>query len=226
MTPRILIVEDDRKTAEALHLYLHAQGYEVQVVHDGVDGLYAAETGRHDLVLLDLMLPGMHGMDVCRRLRQRSNIPIVMLTAQTLDEDQIRGLELGADDYILKPFSPRQVVARIRSVLRRHRGGDDTVRLGPIELDWGLLRLRVGDDHVELTKLQASIVKTLLQAKGRPVTREQILEQAFDSAPDCADRTVDAHIKNLRRKIALLPVTIATTFGVGYRIDWTPGSQG
>lgn len=226
MVPRILIVEDDRKTAEALQLYLNAQGYEVQVEHDGVDGLYAAETGRHDLVLLDLMLPGMHGMDLCRRLRQRSNIPVVMLTARTLDEDQIRGLELGADDYILKPFSPRQVVARIRSVLRRHRGGGDTVRLGEIELDCGLLRLRVGTEYVELTKLQARILKSLLQAKGRPVTREQILEQAFESAPDCADRTVDAHIKNLRRRIASLPVTIATTFGVGYRIEGTPESPG
>jgi DNA-binding response OmpR family regulator len=128
---RILIIEDDRPTAEALELYLRDAGFDTRIAHDGVTGLHEAEEGRYDLVLLDLMLPGMYGMDVCKRVRERSTVPIVMLTARALEDDQIRGLELGADDYIMKPFSPRQVVARIRSVLRRHRGGATSFASGP-----------------------------------------------------------------------------------------------
>lgn len=216
---RILIVEDDRKTAESLELYLRAAGYDVGIAHDGVTGLAQAESGAFDLVLLDLMLPGLYGMDVCRRLRERSSVPVVMLTARTTEDDQVRGLELGADDYVTKPFSPRQVVARIRSVLRRVGGPSDAIRLGNLELDCRSLRLAIGDDAIDVTRSEARILKALMEAKGRALSRDEILERAFEGAADCSDRTVDAHVKNLRRKLGDRPVRIATTFGVGYRIE-------
>jgi DNA-binding response OmpR family regulator len=216
---RILIVEDDRKTAESLELYLRDAGYETAIAYDGVAGLEQAESGAFALVLLDLMLPGLYGMDVCRRLRERSNVPVVMLTARATEDDQVRGLELGADDYITKPFSPRQVVARIRSVLRRVGGANDAIRFGAIELDCRSLRLIAGEDAIDITRSEARILKALMEAKGRALSRDEILERAFDGAADCSDRTVDAHVKNLRRKLGNAPVRIATTFGVGYRIE-------
>jgi DNA-binding response OmpR family regulator len=218
---RILIVEDDRKTVESLTIYLHAAGYDVHAVHDGVSGLEEASSGRYDLVLLDLMLPGMYGMDVCRRLRSESNVPVVMLTARTLEDDQVRGLELGADDYITKPFSPRQVVARIATVLRRQqRVEDDRVRIGALEVDVRSLRVTIDGRGVDVTPTEARILRTLVEARGRALSREEIVARARlgdgDSTGDL--RSVDVHVKNLRRKLGDGPVSIATTFGVGYRI--------
>jgi DNA-binding response OmpR family regulator len=218
---RILIVEDDRKTVESLELYLRAAGYDVHAVHDGVSGLEEAGSGRYDLVLLDLMLPGMYGMDVCRRLRAESNVPVVMLTARTLEDDQVRGLELGADDYITKPFSPRQVVARVASVLRRQqRVDDERVRLGALELDVRSLRITVGDRGVDVTPTEARILRALIEARGRALSREEIVARAALGDGDAPGdlRSIDAHVKNLRRKLGDGPVSIATTFGVGYRI--------
>jgi DNA-binding response OmpR family regulator len=218
---RILIVEDDRKTVESLTIYLHAAGYDVHVVHDGVSGLEEARSGRYDLVLLDLMLPGMYGMDVCRRLRSDSNVPVVMLTARTLEDDQLRGLELGADDYITKPFSPRQVVARIATVLRRQqRVEDDRVRLGALEVDVRSLRVTIGGRGVDVTPTEARILRTLVEARGRALSREEIAARARLGDSDAPGdlRSIDAHVKNLRRKLGDGPVSIATTFGVGYRL--------
>jgi DNA-binding response OmpR family regulator len=216
---RILIVEDDRATAEALELYLRAEGFATSVARDGVSGVNEAVSGAYDLVLLDLMLPGLYGMDVCRRVRERSDVPIVMLTARALEDDQVRGLDLGADDYITKPFSPRQVVARIRSVLRRQGVGDERVRFASAELDLRSLELRAGARSVRVTKTEARILRALFEARGRPLSRDEILARAFDQSPDCFDRTIDAHIKNLRRKLTACPIRISTTFGVGYRIE-------
>ena len=217
---RILIVEDDRATADALELYLRAEGYDTTVAGDGVSGLEQAISGRFDLVLLDLMLPGLYGMDVCKRVRQESDVPIVMLTARALEDDHVRGLELGADDYITKPFSPRQVVARIRSVLRRQNPGDGPLRFWGAELDLRSLEVRgPGGLAVHVTKTEARILKVLLEARGRALSREDILGRAFDDPAECSDRTIDAHIKNLRRKLAGFPVRIGTTFGIGYRLE-------
>ena len=218
---RILIVEDDRATADALELYLRAEGYATSVARDGLTGVNEAVSGAHDLVLLDLMLPGLYGMDVCRRVRERSDVPIVMLTARALEDDQVRGLGLGADDYITKPFSPRQVVARIRSVLRRQGVNDERVRFARAELDLRSLELRAGVRSVHVTKTEARILRALFEARGRALSREEILGRAFDHSPGCFDRTIDAHIKNLRRKLTGCPIRISTTFGVGYRIEST-----
>lgn len=226
MTRRILIVEDERKTAEALDLYLRSEGYEVRIESEGHRGLEAAKSGDYDLVLLDLMLPGMYGMDVCRRLREESAVPVIMLTARTLEDDQVRGLDCGADDYITKPFSPRQVMARIRSVLRRRgRPDDELVRAADLVVDARSLRATIGGEAVDLTRTEARILRALIEANGRSLTREEILARAFEDDLDVTVRAVDSHVKNLRRKIAGARATIATTHGVGYRLSLDGAEQ-
>ena len=208
---RILIVEDERKTAEALELYLRAEGYAVTIARDGRTGLEEALGGGYDLVLLDLMLPGMYGMDVCRRLREESAVPVIMLTARTLEDDQVRGLDAGADDYITKPFSPRQVMARVRSVLRRRgHANDDVERV-----------LRTIAD-ADLTRTETRILRALVEASGRALSREEILDRAFEEDLDVTTRAVDSHIKNLRRKLAGGNAKILTAHGIGYRLEVEP----
>ena len=211
MTGRILIVEDERKTAEALELYLRAEGYDVRIAGDGRAGLEEAQSGAYDLVLLDLMLPGMYGMDVCRRLREESGVPVIMLTARTLEDDQVRGLDAGADDYITKPFSPRQVMARVRSILRRRVHADDDV-------ERALRTIGAAD----LTRTETRILRALIEASGRSLTREEILDRAFEEDLDVTTRAVDSHVKNLRRKLAGAKAKIVTTHGVGYRLEVEP----
>jgi two-component system response regulator BaeR len=205
---RILIVEDERKTAEALELYLRAEGYEVRIVGDGKAGLEEALGGAYDLVLLDLMLPGMYGMDVCKRLREESGVPVIMLTARTLEDDQVRGLDAGADDYITKPFSPRQVMARVRSVLRRRGRAEEDVE-----------RVLRGVDARDLTKTESRILRALVEASGQAITREEILKRAFEDDLEVTTRAVDSHVKNLRRKLAGANAKIVTAHGVGYRLE-------
>jgi DNA-binding response OmpR family regulator len=213
MTERILIVEDERKTAEALELYLRAEGYEVRIAGDGKTGLEEALGGSYDLVLLDLMLPGMYGMDVCRRLREESGVPVIMLTARTLEDDQVRGLDAGADDYITKPFSPRQVMARVRTILRRRARADDDVDRA--------LRAIAGN-AADLTRTETRILRALIEASGRSLTREEILARAFEDDLDVTTRAVDSHVKNLRRKLAGAKAKIVTAHGVGYRLEVEP----
>ena len=210
---RILIVEDERKTAEALELYLRAEGYEVTIAGDGNKGLEEALGGGYDLVLLDLMLPGMYGMDVCRRLREESGVPVIMLTARTLEDDQVRGLDAGADDYITKPFSPRQVMARVRSVLRRRGNTEDDAERS--------LRMIAGDAF-DLTRTETRIMRALIEASGRALTREEILDRAFEEDLDVTTRAVDSHVKNLRRKLAGAKAKIVTAHGIGYRLEVEP----
>ena len=220
MIGRILIVEDERKTAETLELYLRAEGYEVRIESDGRAGLEEAQSGGYDLVLLDLMLPGMYGMDVCRRLREESGVPVIMLTARSLEDDQVRGLDAGADDYITKPFSPRQVMARVRSVLRRRgRADDDVVSVAGIVVDVRSLRATVSGEIVALTRTEARILRALIEASGRSLTREEILDRAFEEDLDVTNRAVDSHVKNLRRKLNGARAKIVTTHGVGYRLS-------
>jgi DNA-binding response OmpR family regulator len=225
MSERILVVEDEAKTAAAVRLYLEDAGYAVDVASDGVDGLAAARGGNFDLLVLDVMLPRLDGTDLCSMLRVDSDLPIIMLTARTTEEQRIRGLDLGADDYIAKPFSPRELVARVRAVLRRSKAA--AVAAAPQPLVRGELLIDVEgrrvckDGHeVPLTATEFDLLHALARRPGKVCSREELVDRAL--GPDFVgmDRTVDAHIKNLRKKIEVdrrRPRYVQTVFGAGYR---------
>ena len=224
MPKTVVIVEDDKDTAEIVRMYLASDGHRVLVANDGISGLELARQSSPDLVVLDLMLPGMDGMQVCRALREESDVAIVMLTARVGEEDRLAGLELGADDYVVKPFSPRELAARVRAVLRRT--ARDPLDQGPEELDSGDVRIKVRErsvsvagEQVRLTPTEFRLLVALLQEPERIFTREQIIRRAFGDEYDGFDRTVDAHVSNLRRKIEAGGGTrrIETVYGVGYR---------
>ena len=221
--PRVLVVEDDRVVASTLRVYLEHAGYRVDVAHDGRAGLELALREPPDLVVLDLLLPGMDGREVCRRLRAGSAVPVLMLTARTTEEDVVAGLELGADDYVAKPFSPREVVARVKALLRRRRPGDAAApppfRLGDLEVDGWSRRVRVGGEEVALTPGELRLLETLARHPGRAFSREELLVRAF---PDAAalERTIDSHVANLRRKLERRGGAryVVTVPGIGYRL--------
>jgi len=219
----ILIVEDEPKTADMVRLYLERAGFAVTVCHDGEEGLALAETGRFDLVVLDLMLPGRHGLDICRALRNAgSPARIIMLTARTTEDDRVRGLDLGADDYVAKPFSPRELVSRVRAVLRRDSADGRRVARGPLVLDPERGGVEVHGRFVALTATELGILETLMRAPGRAFTRAQLIERARGEDTDALERTVDAHVRNLRKKIEAdraNPRFVLTAFGVGYRFN-------
>jgi DNA-binding response OmpR family regulator len=219
----ILVVENEQKTADTVRLYLERAGFAVTVCHDGDEGLALAETGRFDLVVLDLMLPGRHGLDVCRALRAAgSPARIIMLTARTTEDDRVRGLDLGADDYVAKPFSPRELVSRVRAVLRRDQPGGPRLARGPLVLDPDRGGVEVQGRFVALTATELGILETLMSAPGRAFTRAQLIERARGEDADALERTVDAHVGNLRKKIEAdraNPRFILTAFGVGYRFN-------
>ncbi len=221
---RILVVEDEMQIARTLRDYLEAAGFEVTTVSDGGAALASARGERPDLVVLDLGLPGMDGLDVARELRRSSTTPIVMLTARGEETDRIVGLELGADDYLVKPFSPKELVARVRAVLRRTSGavatGAETLRAGDVEVDLPKMRARVGGEPVELTPTEFELLATLVREPGRVFTRGQLLDALHGVTLDTYERAIDAHVKNLRRKIepeAGRPRYVLTVHGVGYR---------
>ncbi len=224
MDPRVLIIEDDRQTSSTIRLYLENDGFEVVESADGRRGLELALEGAFALVVLDLMLPGLSGSQVCRALRKRSNVPVVMLTARTTEDDRVEGLELGADDYVSKPFSPRELVARIRAVLRRGEhpelGGREVLRFEGLDIDLARRSVRVGGREVGLTPAEFKLLTALARAPGRVFSREALAERALGEDFEGLDRTVDAHIMNLRRKIEpdrRSPVYVETVFGQGYR---------
>jgi DNA-binding response OmpR family regulator len=219
--PRILIVEDDPRTSASVALYLRHAGYEVDTAATGTAALERATTVAPDLVVLDLMLPEISGLDVCRALRAQGTVPIVMLTARSTEEDKLRGLESGADDYVTKPFSPRELVARIAAVLRRARPAPSIVRIGEVEIDREGRSVRRRGVPVPVTAGEFRILEVLLSAPGRAFTRAELAERAFGHDHDALERTIDAHIMNLRRKIdpdRSKPGVIATVFGTGYRL--------
>ena len=223
MAHTILLVDDEARIVQLVRDYLERAGYKVLSAYDGEMALKLARLEQPDLIVLDLMLPGVDGLDVCRRLRQESGVPIIMLTARVEEADRIVGLELGADDYVTKPFSPRELVARVRATLRRVDGelGPSTViRAGDVELDTASLTATVAGESVDLTPTEFQLLATLVRQPGRIFDREQLLESVHGVAFDGYDRSVDSHIKNLRRKIELdphQPRTIQTVYGVGYR---------
>lgn len=221
----ILVVDDDKKTVASIKLYLEHDGYQVAVAYDGRQAVANARVQRPDLVVLDLMLPEISGVDVCRTLRAESSIPIIMLTSRATEEDKLRGLDLGADDYITKPFSPRELVARIRAVLRRTAQRDNSssvIQSGNLIVDLKRHEVRVRDKVVLLTPTEFKLLEALAKAPGRTFTRQELVERALGWDYAGLDRTVDAHIMNLRKKLddgRAESSRIATVFGVGYKFS-------
>ncbi len=220
---KILIVDDEPKIVQLTRDYLERAGFSIQTASDGKSALAAARAEKPDLVILDLGLPSMDGLDVTRVLRKESSVPIIMLTARTEETDKLVGLELGADDYITKPFSPKEVVARVRAVLRRFesaRVGAETIRAGDITLDIPRLRVTVADRAVELTPTEFQLLATLAREPGRVFTRGQLLDAVRGVAIESYERAIDAHVKNIRRKIEpdpREPRYILSVYGVGYK---------
>jgi len=223
---RVLIVEDDYKTADIVRLYLEKDGYEVACCHDGRDGLDAVRASPPDLVVLDLLLPGMSGLDVCRALRSEFDVPIIVLTALSTEQDKLNGLNLGADDYVTKPFSPRELAARVRAVLRRTSDEDDLA--GPQSLNFEDLNLdlarhvvTVGLREAHLTPTEFRILAVLMREPGRLFSRTQLVDKALGYDYEGLDRTVDVHVLNLRRKIEPdpnQPRYVRTVYGLGYKL--------
>ena len=220
---RVLVVEDETRIAQLVRDYLEHAGFEVVVVGDGDAALASTRAGRPDLVVLDLGLPGPDGLDVARAVRRWSNVPIVMLTARGEEADRIVGLELGADDYLVKPFSPKELVARVRAVLRRTRSahlGAEVLRAADVEVDVPKMRVTVAGRAVDLTPTEFQLLATLVREPGRVFTRGQLLDAVHGVVLESYERAIDAHVKNLRRKLEPTPGTpryLLTVHGVGYR---------
>lgn len=219
---RILVVEDEPKMASLIGDYLRAEGHEPVWIADGREVLPAVAAQPVDLVLLDLMLPGMDGLDVCRALRAASDVPIVMLTARVEEADRLLGLDLGADDYICKtPFSPREIMARVRAILRRSRRGAGTPP-SPLQIDETAWRASWRGIPLELTPVEFRLLRTLASSPGRVYSRDTLLDRLHDDGRAVTDRAVDSHVKNLRRKLqAVAPGDdpIRSIYGVGYKLD-------
>ena len=220
----ILVVDDEPQIVQLVRDYLEHGGFRVLVAADGSSALRIAATLHPDLVVLDLGLPGMDGLDVTRSLRRNGAVPIIMLTARADESDKLVGLELGADDYLTKPFSPKELVARVRSVLRRSEAAAtprDLIRVGDLELNLPSMQLTVAGRPVELTQTEFQLLSTMARQPGRVFSRAQLLNAVHGVAFESYERAIDAHIKNLRRKIEPEPHNpryLLTVFGVGYRL--------
>ncbi len=219
----ILIVEDERQIAQIAGDYLQRAGFAVAVAGDGVSALRLARERRPDLIVLDLGLPRVDGLDVARTLRRESNVPIIMLTARVEESDRLLGLELGADDYVTKPFSPRELVARVQAVLRRAVNTSlttDVVRVADLVLDVPRLKVTRAGQTIDLTATEFQLLAVMARQPGRVFTRAQLLDSVRSGDGEAFDRAIDAHIKNIRRKLELDPRNpryIETVYGIGYR---------
>jgi two-component system alkaline phosphatase synthesis response regulator PhoP len=224
---RVLVVDDDRNIVQLVRMYLEKDGYQVEIAYDGEEALASARAFKPDLVVLDLMLPGLDGLEVCRQIRWDSGVPIIMLTARTTEGDKLTGLDVGADDYVTKPFSPRELIARIRAVLRRAPGADELA--GPEELAVGPLviyprrrQVVVQDRPISLTPTEFNLLKVMALAPGQVFTRAQLIEKAFGYNFEGFERNVDVHITSLRRKLDAdrgKNKLIRTVYGLGYKLE-------
>ena len=218
---RVLIVEDEPKLAALLRDYLQAAGFATELVGDGEAAVASVQRAAPDAVLLDLMLPGKDGLAVCREVRAFCAVPILMVTARVEEIDRLLGLELGADDYICKPYSPREVVARVKAVLRRAQAPATDTAAAPLQLDPERFEARVHGQRLGLTPVEFRLLHKLAAQPGRVYSRSQLIEAAYTDHRVVSDRTVDSHIKNLRRKLAEVGIDpIAAVYGVGYRLEW------
>jgi two-component system alkaline phosphatase synthesis response regulator PhoP len=219
----ILVVDDERQIAQIAADYLERAGFSVTTVGDGASALDLVRSRRPDLIVLDLGLPRLDGVEVARRLRAESAVPIIMLTARVEEDDRVLGLEVGADDYITKPFSPRELVARVQAVLRRARGGaaaGDVVRVADLTLDLPRLKATRAGEPIDLTATEFQLLATLARQPGRIFTRAQLLDAVRGTEVESFERAIDTHVKNIRRKLEpdpRRPRYIETVYGVGYR---------
>ncbi|MDI9244633.1 response regulator [Marinobacter sp. CHS3-4] len=222
MNAPILIVEDEVKLAELMRDYLNQVGYEVAILHRGDEVLPWLESNQARLMLLDLMLPGLDGLSVCRQVLRRSNLPIIMVTARVEEVDRLLGLELGADDYICKPFSPREVCARVNAVLRRLENPVESPTQDKLEIDEGKHEVRAGGQSLELTAVEFRLLATMARRPGQVFSRNQLMDTIYTDQRHVSERTIDSHIKKLRKKLEQLPLTenpIRSIYGVGYKFD-------
>ena len=221
---RVLVVDDDTKTVELVKLYLNRDGYRVLTAYDGVEALRLAQEAHPDLIVLDLMLPGMNGLEVCQTIRADSDVPVIMLTAKTTDQDKLNGLDIGADDYVTKPFSPRELAARVRAVLRRLPGerGPEEIKTGELSLDFLKFEAFLAGRPLNLTAAEFKLLGALAREPGRVFSRAELIKKAFGYDFEGFDRTIDVHILNLRRKLEpdpRHPRYIKTIYGAGYKFS-------
>jgi len=219
---KVLVVDDDVKTVELVKLYLDRDGYQVLTAYNGVEALRVAREGYPDLIVLDLMLPDIDGLEICRTLRRESDIPIIMLTARTTDRDKLAGLDLGADDYVTKPFSPKELAARVRAVLRRLPGerGPEEIKAGKLSMNFATHEARFDGRPLNLTTVEFKLLGILAKEPGRVHSRTSLIEEALGYDFEGFDRTIDVHILNLRRKVEpdpSHPRYIRTVYGIGYK---------
>lgn len=227
MTKKILVVDDEPQIVKVLKAYLEKAGHQVITAQDGKAALLAFQREKPDFLILDLNLPEVDGLDVCKAIRRGSNVPILMLTARVEEADRLIGLELGADDYVIKPFSPREVVARVRTIFRRTAASTEPakaeiIQVGGLTIDLEQHSVTLGDRSIELTPTEFDILVTLARQPRRVFSRLQIMEQAQGDAFEGYERTIDAHIKNIRLKLEpnpKKPTYIHTVFGVGYKLE-------
>jgi DNA-binding response OmpR family regulator len=225
MSYKILVVDDEPNLVNTVRAYLEDSGYGVVTASNGRDALFASRHERPDLIILDLMMPEMDGWEAARLIRRESSVPIIMLTARVEDADKVAGLEMGADDYLTKPFNPRELVARVRAVLRRAHGDlaaePELLRVGDLELDRKSYRVTLAGEHIELTRSEFDLLAALMEQPGRVFTRLELLDHVQGEAYAAYERTIDVHVKNLRAKIEddpRNPRHIETVYGVGYRL--------
>lgn len=220
---RVALIEDDEDLAYTVTLNLEREGWEADAFHNGQEGLLAVQRGGYDFLILDLNLPDLDGFTICREVRREPasrDIPILMLTARTAERDRITGLDLGADDYVSKPFSPRELIARIKAIKRRSRGGETDSAMyddGRLKVDTTTFRVHVDGEEVRLAKKELELLWLLIRNRPAVVSRDRILSEVWQMAEDVETRTVDAHIRNLRKKIGKERIT--TVIGCGYRFE-------
>jgi len=230
MLRKILVVDDEKKIVDIVKAYLEREGYQVAVAFEGRTALDLVQRQLPDLIVLDLMLPEITGWDVCRTLRKESDVPIIMLTARDETTDKIVGLELGADDYVTKPFDPKELVSRVKAVLRRSEGkrvSKGRLKVADLSIDIEKRLVRRGDETIKLTPIEFELLRVLAENPGRVYSRMQLLDLVQGDAYEGYDRTIDSHIKNLRRKIEPdpnKPRYIITVYGVGYKLEENQGA--